>query len=236
MDVAQHRATWSAAWGVLAMLFGAGVVPIWLTARSPKSDIPMWPAWMLAGLTVSAMYISISYLTGRWWPVIGKRGRSGKVDLIPERVDECLRLILVNDGPATQFFVQVISVIPPLGKWEPSQNWTIPWLEDSSTEPKLILAGARRPLDFARYDAAAVTADLGKGSNGTAHWRFPTVPRTIEARYYNLLRLEDLEDQHFTLTVRIMSASSEHYLDRVLTVGIRNGNPACDIAPIGAGR
>lgn len=231
MDAAQRRTAWSAAWGILALLFGGAAVPVWMMALTPESKFPLWPAWILAVLTVAAVYVSFSYVAGRW-PAAGRGGQKANVDLMPEQVDDSLRLMLENRGPAAEFSVQVISIRTPMGKKKAPQNWTIPWLEDGSTGPRRILAGARQTLDFARYDADAVTAELGGSHDGAFHWWFPTSPHPIGARYYNLLSRKDLEDQEFTLVVRIMNASSGNYLDRKLIVGTRNDVLVCDISSV----
>jgi hypothetical protein len=108
------------------------------------------------------------------------------------------------------------------------QHWPIPWLEDNSTDPKRILTGQTRMLDFARYDVSAVMAELGTGHGGANHWWFSSVPSPIRATYYTLRDQQDLEKQRFLVTVRIMDASSGNYTDRQLALGVRGFELICE--------
>lgn len=62
----------SAAWGVVAVVFGGGAVATWSIALSPKPGFPVWPGWMFSGITVFALYLCFAPLLG--WP--GGRGLS----------------------------------------------------------------------------------------------------------------------------------------------------------------
>jgi hypothetical protein len=233
MDMTQRRAAWSAGWGVLALLLGGGAVSTWMMALTPGSKFPAWPAWILTVSTVIALYASFAYLAGKW-PTARDNDQTVRVDLIPEPVGDDLHLILVNRGPAAEFSAQVTAILAPMGQRTAPQNWTIPWLEDGSTEPKRIFAGARQVLDFARYNHDAVNAELNTGHDSAGHWLFPTAPAAIGKRYYNLRRQEDLNLQRFTLTVHIMNANSGKHLGLRLSVGIQDCNLVCEIGPIGA--
>lgn len=234
-DITRRRAALSAAFGVLAVVLGTAAVATWLAGLAPGATFPVWPAWTLTALMVVAVCVSFAFL-GRRWPIrrSGKNGEPASVDFIPEQVGDHLRLGLVNQGPATEFSAQVTSIRDPMGRREAPQYWTIPWLEDNSAEPKRILTGGTRVLDFARYDADAVNAELGTGNDGADHWRFSAVPTPIGARYYNLRSQNDLELQRFILNVRIMNASSGKYLDRELTVRVQGRSLVCEVAPTGA--
>jgi hypothetical protein len=119
-----------------------------------------------------------------------------------------------------------------MGQKKPPQNWTIPCIEGRSTDPKRIPTGGRQGLDFARYDADAVSAELSTGHGSANHWWFPAVPDPVGVRYYNLRSQDDLELQYFILTVRIINASSDKYLDRRLIVRIKDHELRCEITAV----
>jgi hypothetical protein len=231
MNVTPRGPAWSAAWGVVAVIFGGGAVPAWLEAAAPGSKFPVWSAWILTVITAFAIYMCFASLRGHRstsGPTPKAKHHPINIDLIAEQGDDRLRLGLLNHGLADEFSAQVISIIDPMGRTIGPQHWMIPWLEDNSAEPKRIFVGQTRMLDFARYDAIAVNAELGNGQSGTDHWWFSSVPTPMGARYYNLRCQDDLEEQRFTLTVRIMSASSEKYLDRRLSVGLKGSKLTCE--------
>jgi hypothetical protein len=233
MDVTRRRAAWSAAWGVVAVVLGGGAIASWTAAAAPGSKFPVWPVFTLTALTAIALYVSFAYLAGRWPTNRGSmNGDPANVQLVPEQVGNQLRLMLVNNGRIAEFSAQVIEVLDPLRQKRTPQHWTIPWLEDNSVEPKRILAGGRRVLDFASYDDAAVNAEFNTGHDGADHWRFAAVPTPLGIKYYNLRSRSDLELQRFILTVRIMNARSGRYLDHQLTVGIDGSNLICGIVPV----
>jgi hypothetical protein len=232
------RATaWSAAWGVVAVVLGGCAAATWTAATSPGSRIPTWPAWTLAVLTAVAVYMCFALLSGRW--LAGRRsGRGrpksppqqptpGRIDLIPEQAGDRLRLGLLNHGSAAEYSAQVIAIFDPLGQPIGPQHWLIPWLEDGSPEPKRILTGQTRMLEFARYDSAAVNAELARGYGTDAHWWFSSAPVPIGARYYNLRSQADLAAQRIVIVVRIMNADSDDYFDRRLAVGIDGARITC---------
>lgn len=235
MDVTPRRAVWSAAWGVVAVILGSGAIASWMAAAAPGSMFPAWPTLALTALTAVALCLTFGSLAGRWPTAgTGRNDEPANVDLSHEQVDNGLRLMLENHGSAAEFSVQVIGMLDPLRRRKAPQHWTIPWLEDNSVEPKRILAGGTRVLDFARYDADAVVAELATGHDGADHWWFSAIPVPIGARYYNLRSRNDLELQRFTLMVRIMNASSGRYLDRHLTVSVHGRDLVCELAPPGA--
>lgn len=237
MDVTQRRAAWSAAWGVVALLLGGGAVPTWMEAVAPGSKFPIWPSWILTVLMAAAVFMCFASLSGRrathrggQQASSGKPHKPSSVDLIPEQVGDRLRLGLTNHGSAAEFSAQVTGILDPMRRMIGPQHWPIPWLEDKSAEPKRILAGQTRMLDFARYDAIAVNAELSTRHNDADHWWFSSVPTAIGAKYYNLRCQGDLAEQHFVLTVRIMNANSGKYLDWRLTVGIQGSEFICKCA------
>lgn len=62
-----RRAGWSAAWGVVAAIFGAGSAAAWIAALQPDSGVPRWTAYATTGLTVVGLYLCFASLAG-WWP------------------------------------------------------------------------------------------------------------------------------------------------------------------------
>jgi hypothetical protein len=235
MNVTPPGPAWSAAWGVTAVVFGGGAVSTWLEAVATGSKFPAWPAWILALVTVVALCLCfISLRRRRQTRLPGSRASSHhpvNVELVPEQADDHLRLGLLNHGPADEFSAQVTGIIDPMGRTIGPQHWIIPWLEDNSVEPKRIFVGQTRMLNFARYDAIAINAELSNGEVGGHHWWFSSVPTPTGARYYNLRSADDLEEQHFILTVRIMSASSEKYFDRRLKVAFQHSRLTCEPIP-----
>jgi hypothetical protein len=230
---------WSAAWGVVAVILGTGAFATWSLAVSPRFGFPAWPAWGLSAATAAALYMCFACLSGTW-PAGRALGRSERVplarqpqpsqiDLIPEQAGDWLRLGLLNRGPAAVYSAEVTGILDPLGRRVGQQHWPIPWLEDSSSEPKRILTGQTRMLDFAHYDMATVNAELSTGKGGGDHWRFSSVPTAINASYYNLRTRMDLEEQHFILTVRVMNANSGRYFDRQFTVGVNGSGLVCEL-------
>ena len=73
-------------------------------------------------------------------------------------------------------------------------------------------------LDFARYDRAAVDAELRTGCDIDGHWQFSSVPDPVTLHYYHLRSSRDLRRQRFIVTVRIMNATSGGYRDHRLTI------------------
>lgn len=67
----------SAAWGVAAVVFGAGAVAAWVPAASRGSDFPAWPAWTLGGFTCVFLYLCFAPLYGLW-PYRGPRDKVEK--------------------------------------------------------------------------------------------------------------------------------------------------------------
>jgi hypothetical protein len=240
MPEAQRGAAKSTAWGVVAGISGSGAFATWIAATSDTA-FPAWPAWTLGILTLAASYLCFK-------PVYGTRPfrrrprapgpattqslsrHPDDVELLPERDGMRLRLLLRNNSEPTEFSVQVIAVRDPLGRAIGPQHWTVPWLDDSSTEPKRVLCGQTRILDFARYDAIATENEIRDGQGDTAHWQFSSVPHTVKARYYNLRCQADLDEQRFLLTVRLISARLGAFADRELAVGVQAHEPVCEAA------
>lgn len=215
-----------AGWGVLAVILGGAAVAIWLS--TPQSESQTALALMLSVLAAAAVYLCFAEPLGLW----SIRRRRG-IDLVFEIVGNWLRLSFVNLGPPAEFSAQVTSLCqPPTGRPKGPQHWLIPWLDDHTVEPKRILSGQTRTLDFAIFDPAAVNESLRTCHDGTEHWRFASLPEPIRVKYYNLLSLSDVNDQEFILTVRIMNADSENYLDWQIAVKVMDSNVVCELAPI----
>lgn len=219
---------WSAAWGVVALILASAAVASWMGAMPPGPGFPRWPAWMLSALTAVAIYICFACLSGGWRA--RRRDIWVTVDPIPEQVGDVLRLGLLNGGHAAEFSAQVIRLLDPFGNPAGPQHWPIPWFEDHSAEPKRILAGQTRMLDFARYDRAAVDAELRTGCDIDGHWQFSSVPDPVSVSYYHLRSSRDLRRQRFIVTVRIMNATSGGYRDHRLTIMIQDNEPICKVA------
>jgi len=62
-----RRAGRSAAWGVVAALFGAGAFTTWPVAVAPKSTFPLLPTYIFAGIAAVALYMCFATMGG-WWP------------------------------------------------------------------------------------------------------------------------------------------------------------------------
>ena len=218
----------SAAWGVVALILASAAVATWMGAMPPGPGFPRWPAWMLSALTAIAIYICFACLSGGWRA--RRNDKPATMTPVPEQVGDLLRLGLLNGGPAAEFSAQVIRFLDPFGNPVGPQHWPIPWLEDHSAEPKRILAGQTRMLDFARYDRAAVDAELRTGCDTSGHWQFSSVPDPVSVRYYHLRSSRDLRLQRFTVTVRIMNATFGGYRDHRLTITIQESEPICEVA------
>jgi hypothetical protein len=237
MDVMQWKAAWSAMWGVLAVIFGSAATAIWIAASTPKSRIPVWPAWILATVTIAVLYAGLACLAGRW-PIGEEDEETVNAEFGAEPGSDRVRLWITNTGQTADFYVQVIAICDPvqaiairdpMGKKKASQYWTVPWIEDGSIKPRQIPSGATQGLDFARYDAGAVNLEISTGHSDANHWWFPAAPEPVGVRYYNLRSQEDLDLQHFILTMRIINVSSGEYLDRQVIVRIQNRELCCEI-------
>jgi PASTA domain len=57
----------SAAWGVAALVFGAGAIYVSQLATTPKPTFPIWPTYVLGGIAAVALYLCFSTIWG-WWP------------------------------------------------------------------------------------------------------------------------------------------------------------------------
>jgi len=183
---------------------------------------------MFSVLTAAAVYLCFAEPLGLW-PIRRRRG----IDLAVEIVDNCVRINLSNRDPAAECSAQVTSFCqPPTGRPKGPQHWPILWQDDHTAEPKRILSGQTRTLDFAIFDPAAVEASLSTGQDGADHWRFPSVPEPIGVKYYNLRSPTDVDDQEFILTVRIMNADSGGYHDWRIMVKVRGSEVVCELTAI----
>ena len=231
----------SAAWGVVAVVLGSGAFATGINTASSGSEFPVWPVWAFSALAVAAVYMCFASLSGSWPTGHGLgRGRGApptsvtapphpmNIVLISEQAGVQIRLGLLNRGAAAEFSAQVTRILDTKGRAIGPQHWPIPWLEDKSIDPKRILTGQTRMLDFACYDVAAVNAELGTGHGGADHWWFSSVPAPIGVMYYALRDQRDLEEQRFIITVRIMDANSGDYADRQLALGVRGFGLICE--------
>jgi len=226
MPETPRRTVRAAAWGVIAVVLGAAAVASW--DSTPRPEFRTWLAWVFSLLTAAAIYLCFADPLGLW-PI----RRRGRVDLDLEIAGNCVRLNLSNRGPAAEYFGQVTGICqPPMGRPRGTQHWPISWPDDHTAEPKRILSGQTRTLALAIFDPAAVEASLGTGQNGADHWRFPSVPGPISVNYYNLIKLSDVDDQEFILTVRIMNADSGSYQDWQITLKVKGSEIICELAAI----
>jgi hypothetical protein len=152
------------------------------------------------------------------------------VILVPDRDGVHLRLAVVNRGTAGRFSAEVVRIFDdrgnaPLGP----ASWRIPWLEDGSVEPKEILQEGRRILDFARYDAGGVHADLTSTHWGTnKHWWFSALPEAAGFMYRPVRTRAELEAQRFRVTVRIIRADPPDSTDRQFAIGVHGFDLICE--------
>lgn len=226
MPETMRRTARAAAWGVIAVVLGSFAVATWYS--TPRSEPRTWLAFVLSVLTAVAVYLCFAEPLGLW-PIRRRRG----VDLILAIVGNCLRLDLSNCGPVAEYSAQVTSMCqPPTGRPKGPQHWPIPFLDDHTAEPKRILSGQTRTLDFAIFNPATVKASLSTGQDGADHWQFPSVPEPIGVKYYNLRNPTDVDDQEFILTVRIMNADSGGYLDWRITVKVKGFEVVGELAAI----
>lgn len=72
----------SAAWGVVAAVFGGGAVATWTVAAAPGSRFPIWPAYVFGLVAVIGLYMCFAVLHG-WRPA--KRLHSTTPQPIPDR-------------------------------------------------------------------------------------------------------------------------------------------------------
>jgi len=226
MPESTRRAARAAMWAVLAGIFGGAAVASWYPTPRPESRT--WFALAFTVLAAATAFLCLADPLG-WWPC----RRCRRVDLVLEVAGNCLRLNLSHRGPAAEYFGQVTSLCqPPNGRPKGPQHWPISWQDDHTAEPKRILSGQTRTLDFAIFDPAAVEASIGTSQNGSYHWRFPSVPEPIGINYYNLLKLTDVDDQELILTVRIMNADSGSYYDWQIALKVKGSEVVCELVAI----
>jgi hypothetical protein len=73
----------SAAWGVVAVVTGAGAFTVWSTAHSPGSRFPIWPAYGFCAVAVIALYLTFALPLGLW-PARARRPTPiGQSELLP---------------------------------------------------------------------------------------------------------------------------------------------------------
>jgi hypothetical protein len=65
--MAEHRAAWSAAWGVLAAVFGTGAAALWIALTTGGSWWFLLPAVICSVIAAVGLYSAFGVL-GRWWP------------------------------------------------------------------------------------------------------------------------------------------------------------------------
>jgi hypothetical protein len=230
MPDSSPRAKRGGAWGVLAVIIGTFAAAAWYSA--PQQGLGNWLAWVLSVLTAAALYPTFADAVGVW-PV----RRRPALDLVPEIAGNRVLIGVVCHGRGVDCSAEVIKIRrPPSGRPKGRQNWPIPWDDNHTVEPKRILTGQTRVLDFAVFSPAAVKATISTGLTSADHWRFISVPRPIGINYYNLIRLSDVDEQEFVLTIRILIAQPERYLDWQLTVKAKNSEIVCECLPVRCAR
>ena len=80
----EGRAGRSAAWGVLAVVVGAGAIYTSQLATTPNSGFPIWPTYLLGVPAALALYMCFATIWG-WWPTARAVGGSS-TDAIPPSV------------------------------------------------------------------------------------------------------------------------------------------------------
>jgi hypothetical protein len=226
MSETSRRTGRAGGWSALAVVAGAFAVAAWYP--TPRPEARTWLAWAFSIVTAAAIYLCFAEPLGLW-PSRRRRG----VDVAVEMADNCARLTLSNHGPAAEYSAQVTRFCqPPMGRPKGPQYWPLLWQDDHTAEPKRILSGQTRTLDFAIFDPAAVHASLSTGQDGAEHWRFPSVPEPIGVKYYNLRSPSDVGDQEFILTVRIMNADSGGYRDWQIVLKVRGLEVVCELTAI----
>jgi hypothetical protein len=58
----ENRAAWSAAWGVVTCVFGAGTFAWWIAAAPTHSGLPIWPAYSFGVLALVGVYCTFAPL------------------------------------------------------------------------------------------------------------------------------------------------------------------------------
>ena len=71
----------SAAWGVLAVVLGAGAIYTSQLANTPNPTFPIWPTFLFGGMAAVALYMCFVTIWG-WWPV-ARAVRGSSTDAIP---------------------------------------------------------------------------------------------------------------------------------------------------------
>jgi hypothetical protein len=238
---ASHGEGKSAAWGAVAGILGSGAFATGIAAATSAMAFPYWPSWSLGLLTIGSTFMCFAMPSSRWslrrragqgpgWPAMSRGSRQVDVSLAADREGPRLRLLLHNQGKPAEFSAQVIAFHDPMGRGIGRQIWTVPWQDDLSTEPKLILTGQTGILDFALYDFDAVRDEITAGGGDSPHWMFSTAPSPVAVRYYNLRSGHDLSEQRFRIVVRIMNARTGKYADRELIVGAHGNEITCRVA------
>lgn len=64
----EGRAGQSAAWGIVAVLFGGGAITVWQTAVAPGSRFPILAVYVFGFVGAAGLYMCFATLWG-WWPV-----------------------------------------------------------------------------------------------------------------------------------------------------------------------
>jgi hypothetical protein len=63
----EGRGARSAAWGVLAVVFGGGAFAVWQVAIAPKSTVPLLAAYIIGAVGAIALYMCFATILN-WWP------------------------------------------------------------------------------------------------------------------------------------------------------------------------
>src|SRR5437879_13571405 len=86
MRTEDGRAGRSAAWGVAAVVFGAGAIYTSQLATTANSGFSIWPTYVLGAVAAIALYMCFATIWG-WWPA-GRSTRGQTADAVdrPETV------------------------------------------------------------------------------------------------------------------------------------------------------
>jgi hypothetical protein len=107
----EGRAGRSAAWGVLAVVFGGGAIYTAQLATSPDSGFPIWPTYILGAVAAIALYMCFATIWG-WWPTSrSTRGQAADVVDRPETHGD--RQPAAGEPTASTATVSSTTTVPP---------------------------------------------------------------------------------------------------------------------------
>lgn len=156
------------------------------------------------------------------------------IRLIPEldNATNRFRLVTLNRGDLGHFRVRVVDAHSQDGNWIGPRSWPVPWLEDGSIDAEQVAKFDGPKLDFAHFDFLGLQEDLEgtKWLKGN-HWVFPSLPQPVKARYSAVRYWSELNNQHFTITVRVIREDPPGYAETQFKIGNDGAEPYCRELP-----